>query len=472
MDLVRYFHTLRYLRPVQVYGRVRFKLFRPRPDTSPAPPLRELEAAYAPPISREQSLIAPHRFRFLNVDGDCAQESDWRAEGRSALWAYNLHYFDDLNAVGAATRRPWHQELVRRWIAENPPGAAVAWDPYPTSRRVVNWVKWALDGATLTETARLSLATQARCLSRRIEWHLQGNHLIANAIALIYGGLFFSGDEADSWLRQGEALLRAQIAEQVLADGGHFELSTMYHAGFVEDLLDAANIMRAYGRSVDAAWPALLSRSLVWLAAMSHPDGDIAFFNDAAFGVAPSLAALRDYAGRLTLPVATAGRPALCRLDASGYLSIDLAPFYLVCDAAPVGPDHLPAHAHADTLSFELSFRGRRVFVNSGTSEYGSGVERQRQRGTPAHNTVSIDGQNSSEVWAGFRVARRARARLLGVREEGLKFIVEAEHDGYRRLTGRNTHRRIWTLSAQELCIEDTVDGTCRSAAAFFSSAP
>ena len=56
--------------------------------------------------------------------------------------------------------------------------------------------------------------------------------------------------------------------------------------------------------------------------------------------------------------------------------------------------------------------------MNSGTSEYGLGEERQRQRGTAAHNTVVIDGENSSEVWAGFRVARRARARLLDARAE------------------------------------------------------
>ena len=80
-------------------------------------------------------------------------------------------------------------------------------------------------------------------------------------------------------------------------------------------------------------------------------------------------------------------------------------------DVAPVGPDYLPGHAHADTLSFELSLFGQRVLVNSGTSQYEAGPERSRQRGTAAHNTVIVDGHDSSEVWAGFRVARRASSR-------------------------------------------------------------
>ena len=30
---------------------------------------------------------------------------------------------------------------------------------------------------------------------------------------------------------------------------------------------------------------------------------------------------------------------------------------WVVMDVAPVGPDHIPGHAHADTLSFEWSLQ-------------------------------------------------------------------------------------------------------------------
>src|SRR5690606_4780416 len=113
---------------------------------------------------------------------------------------------------------------------------------------------------------------------------------------------------------------------------------------------------------------------------------------------------------------------------------------------APVGPDYLPGHAHADTLSFELSLFGQRVLVNSGTSCYGHGSERIRQRGTTAHNTVVVDGADSSEVWSGFRVARRARAINPEVHDhQGLE--ASCSHDGYHRLPGRVTHHRRWRLT-------------------------
>jgi uncharacterized heparinase superfamily protein len=59
-------------------------------------------------------------------------------------------------------------------------------------------------------------------------------------------------------------------------------------------------------------------------------------------------------------------------------------------DVAPIGPDYQPGHAHADTLSFELSLFGQRLLVNSGTSEYEISPVRQYERSTKAHNTVVL----------------------------------------------------------------------------------
>ena len=113
----------------------------------------------------------------------------------------------------------------------------------------MNWNKFALSGNELSDAARDSLAIQARWLRKRLEWHLLGNHLFANAKALVFVGLFFCGEEADGWLRTGTQILRKQIPEQILADGAQFELSPMYHALALEDVLDLVNITRAFGRN-------------------------------------------------------------------------------------------------------------------------------------------------------------------------------------------------------------------------------
>ncbi|MGE0581156.1 MAG: heparinase II/III family protein [Steroidobacteraceae bacterium] len=396
----------------------------------------------------------------------CTKATDWQAPGAQKLWIYNLHYFDDLNAREAQTRAQWHRNLLDRWVEENPLGHGIGWEPYPVSRRIVNWVKWAARGNVLTLACLQSLALQMRWLGGRLEYHILGNHLFANAKALVYAGLFFDGDEAERCYARGLKLVQQQLQEQVLADGGHFELSTMYHAVVLEDLLDLVNVLRAYGREPPGSWLTIVARMQRWLGLMNHPDGDIAFFNDAAFAVAPVAAQLDAYALRLGLPLPANESAALVRLETSGYVRAVAGPAFLLCDCAAVGPDHLPGHAHADTLSFELSLLGHRVLVNSGTSVYGTGAERQRQRGTAAHNTVVVNGCDSTEVWGGFRVARRARASLHGATSTGEGVIVDASHDGYRRQRGNNEHRRRWTLTEEFLCIEDQVTGNFDTAEA------
>jgi uncharacterized heparinase superfamily protein len=394
-----------------------------------------------PPVAAASSLVARGVFRFLNAERTCMGPADWQGTAADRLWHYNLHYFDDLNAEGAAQRREWHLELVERWRRENLPGKGIGWEPYPVARRIVNWIKFDLRTGELSGDALHSLAVQARWLERRLEFHLLGNHLFADAKALVFAGVFFAGAEADRWLRRGMSLVSDQLGEQVLEDGGHFELSPMYHAAFLEDLLDLINLLRAADVDVPAEWMLACDRMRVWLAAMVHPDGEISFFNDAAFGVAPRRTEIEAYAARLSLPVLYP--PAeLVDLEHSGYVRAGAGPACLICDCSRIGPGYLPGHAHADTLSFELSLFGQRAVVNGGTSTYSEGAERQRQRGTAAHNTVVLDGQDSSEVWGGFRVARRARIRDRQVQSDAAGIRIGASHDGYRRLPGRNLHAR------------------------------
>lgn len=414
-------------------------------------------------------MLSPTRFRFLNVVNAITSAADWNSPSLPKLWLYNLHYFDDLNAETSAARQDCHSELIARWVAENSPGEGTGWEPYPLSLRIINWIKWALAGNTLNDASRQSLAVQVRFLTGRIERHLLGNHLFANAKALVFAGCYFEGDEAAGWLRLGMEILECEIPEQILADGGHFERSTMYHALAFEDMLDLANLANAYPDALTpwkpsvSSWSGIIGKMGGWLHAMSHPDGEIAFFNDAAMGIAPSPTSLFDYAERLGLPLAIVDGEVI-QLTPSGYIRIAMGPAVLLIDAAPVGPDYLPSHAHADTLSFELSLYGHRVVVNSGTSRYGLGKDREWERSTAAHSTLEINGENSSEVWAGFRVARRAYPVDVSVRHENGAIIVEAAHDGYRRLPDQPVHRRCWVLRSDCLHVTDLVDGAINQA--------
>ena len=457
----KYWNTLRYLKPIQIISRIsrffpNFRVSKVRKNE-----LSPLKNNWIKSAQRSQRMVGEMTFILLNETHQIDFQ-DWNSLKVSKLWLYNLHYFDDLNSTGNMDRYEWHCSLINRWIDENLPFKGNGWEPYPSSLRIVNWIKWALHGNKMENHWLNSLEVQVRSLAKNIETNLLGNHLIANAKALIFAGLYFEGKEAKKWYEKGQKIIDREISEQVLPDGGNFELSTMYHLVVLEDLLDLINIFRTYNINPPKPLEKKALSMLSWLKVMCHPDGEISFFNDSAFNITPSVKEVIQYASRLNFKSLSFEKESKKRLHSlldSGYARVNLKDLVAIIDRAPLGPDYLPAHAHADTLSFELSLFGERVIVNSGTSVYGISNERHRQRGTKSHSTITIDNENSSEVWGGFRVARRAKVFELKDIDQAGKITLSASHNGYHRLKGMPTHKRKWEFSDNLLTINDQIDG-------------
>jgi uncharacterized heparinase superfamily protein len=126
-------------------------------------------------------------------------------------------------------------------------------------------------------------------------------------------------------------------------------------------------------------------------------------------------------------------------------------------DIAAIGPDYIPGHAHADSLSFELSVFDQRVIVNGGTSSYSDQDIRAYERSTAAHSTVEINGQNSSEIWGQFRVAKRAYPQDVVVEKVDDTFRVSCSHDGYTCMATPAIHTRLWQMGKNTLSVADKV---------------
>ncbi|MBV9544186.1 MAG: alginate lyase family protein, partial [Chloroflexi bacterium] len=336
------------------------------------------------------------------------------------------------------------QRLITDWLAAHPIDASDAWHPFVVSERLMAWLVVRDLLPELGAGLRQPILLHAVYLDRHLEHDVGGNHLLKNLVALLEAGCAFDGPAPTAWRQRASSGLGRELRRQVLPDGGHYERSPMYHLLVLADLLAA---LFPAGRrelpiSVDLARAVRGMQSVA--TTLVHPDGEIPLFNDSVLDEAPHPSEL---IGPSTEPTGPC-------LPWTGYAVLRAGEGVLIADCGAPGPDDLPAHVHADALSFELSIGSQRVLVDGGVFDYNAGPLRDRLRGTASHNTVGIDGADQTEVWGAFRVGRRARVTLSRCSDR----LLVAEHDGYARLGVRH-ERRIDAVDGVGWRVLDTLTG-------------
>jgi len=406
------------------------------------------------PQYQESSWKGGVTFNFINSTATLNMKT-WEAPHQTELWHYNLHYFDDLNSSNHTHTEEDHSKLILQWWQLHEQRQSIAWDPYPSSLRAVNFCKWYWSNKGKSNLIIKDdlwshiLDRHYQEIKRKLELHIQANHLFANLKALwfLQAALPDYRNEESKWLC---SLISKELDIQFDDTFGHFELSPMYHRIMLWDLLDMIMIGRRISELYETTLKieAIVTGSFTWAVALSHPDEEVAFFNDSSMGIAPSLKKLKDYMHLLGFK---AKDPV--NSNYSGYMVESKKNAKLICDTAAIGPNFQPGHAHADTLSFELSIGKQRVIVNSGTSEYGVGRERLRQRSTSAHSTVTLDNKNSSDVWSGFRVGKKAKIVKHSVDYSDSVTSILSAHDGF----SPSIHYRKWDFSDGFLNVTDKI---------------
>lgn len=437
-------HTLVYLKVRQIFYRVKYRFLKPRITHGTAFGRLLL---LTDDIERYHSFDG-RIFTFLNL---ASQFSDWNDTTNGMLWAYNLNYMDWLNQAGMdyETGAGWIDKFLDE-MGEN----RVGLDPYPTALRGINWIKFVSAHREHLETDRLkrwndSLYAQYVLLVKKLEYHLLGNHLLEDAYSLFMAALYFRDR---SFYRKAVKLLRTELDEQLLADGAHYEQSPMYHCILFDRLLDCynASLHNSVFEGQDDVTALLRTKAVAMaghLASVVYADGSIPLLNDSAEGIAPTAGQLFDYARRLGLSWTE------IPLGACGYRKLVNGNFEAIVDVGNVTAAYQPGHTHADTFNYELRLKGEPFVVDTGISTYNKTGRRQYERSTAAHNTVTVGDRDSSEVWGGFRVGRRARVTLQVDEPQRVKAL----HTGYGKAC---RHTRTFELTDNGFRIIDELPGT------------
>jgi hypothetical protein len=441
--LILILNTVRHLKFIQAFYQIWYRIkIKPTLIDEPIDYNQSSSIIWKQSLPNSISLTEKKSFNFLNIKHSFLNKIDWNYSGYGKLWTYNLNYFDFLNQK--TNRKQIGIDLINDYI-ENYKTLKEGKESYPISIRGINWVKFLSRNSINDARVNSILNHDFRTLFNNLEYHLLGNHLLENGFSLLFGAYYFQDLKL---YNKSKEILKYELNEQILEDGAHFELSPMYHQLILYRILDCIQLIKI-NKWINDDLLLLLedsaSKMISWLNEVTFKNGDIPCVNDSTFNIAPTSEELFNYAdqiGVITKKIV---------LSDSGYRNFKNNNFELFVDVGNVGPSYQPGHAHSDTLSFILHVNNKPVFVDTGISTYEKNQKRQAERQTSAHNTVVINREDQTQVWGGFRVAKRAQAKIL---KEGVDFIV-AKHDGYKKIGV--SHLRRFSIDKSLVQIKDTI---------------
>lgn len=446
--MLRVLSTVRHLKPSQLFYLIKFRLRS----------IEKLESTiYSGTLNRklnficldpERSIITNNqnllRVNILNRVKYFNDKIIWSDDEFGRLWNYNLQYADFLKQDNLSTSLK--EELIKdlyKYLIEG----LLAPEPYPASQRLMNTIRFLNTNTQgIGDKRGLSncIYSELHFLENNLEYHISGNHLLENGFALLMGGTFFQNRD---WIITAKNLLREELENQILDDGAHYERSVMYHKLLLFRLLEAS-----YYINSDDTFKNYLERVATkmfsWLSHMTFSNGEVAHFNDSTNGVALSNSSLIELAVISEVPTTLKLPP-----GESGFRKISTKTFELIADVCGIQPVHQPGHAHADSLSFILASKGTPFITDPSISTYDNMDDRQFEKSTAAHNTVTISNQNTADLWGSFRVGRRPNVKIL----QHSSNILSAELSFTFQNGQEFIHQRKWVTSKTNLKIQDSV---------------
>lgn len=304
-------------------------------------------------------------------------------------------------------------------------------------------------------------------------------HLLGEATALFFlGTLCPQISAAKRWQNRGWSILLQESKRQVLEDGVYFEQALYYHVYALDFFLHARVLAERNGLAIPEEFDEILKKMLNVIHRLSE-SGPIESFGDDDGGrvfnprrnraehLTDPLALGTVLYGHNEYPAATVTEESIwlfgeeavrsftkaCSTCVVSSRAFESAGIYLINDESPckqqmridAGPQGTgnSGHGHADALSISFSLAGRRVLVDPGTYCYVSAEnDRDRFRGTSAHNTLAVDhvDQGISEgpfIWTS--IPQVAAETWLDGRT--FDYFV-GSHNGYSRLSQPVIHRR------------------------------
>ena len=394
------------------------------------------------------------KFRFGGETVEVRDGSVFDKPPPSLAWAEALHGFawlPPLSAAGGDAARTLATNLISQWMKRNARYAEPASSAQVLARRLIHIFahgRVVLSNSDMLWRSKVfvSLREQSRLLARIAGEAPDGMPRFEAAAAVALSGACLADTKR---LEAGLARLEAEIARQILPDGGHISRSPeeLVHAYRLTTMVMDALV--AISHPVSHELHSARDRMAPMLRFFRHGDGALALFNGG------QECDQRMIAGLLARDEVR-GQP-FGHARHSGYQRLTAGRCVTVMDCGTVPPGAFSVDAHAGCLAFEFSSGTHRIVVNCGAA---ADVRRatwdNALRATAAHSTLTLADTSTGAILSGGWSRKLLGPRLLGgpakVETQRIEtptgWMVEASHDGYAAPFGVR-HERQLTLSTR-----------------------
>lgn len=391
---------------------------------------------------------------------------EWLPVGADDGWLAALHGFQwlrDVDAVGNPLGTAVMRGAVADWLSVRADlqrtAWKIAWRPDVLATRIVSFLSWSQrlteeDPDLLTDLID-SIADQSSYLMRTIGQAPPGAPMLIALAGLVTAEFCLPAAGSQAEKRQSKAIKMLDLAlrQQIHPDGGHIERSPEIQLDLLRVLIDTRATLRSAYQSVPESLQQSIDRMAPVVRFFRHGDGGLALFNDTNEGDASGIDAVLAQADAAGKPPRSAPH--------TGYERLAQKRTLILVDVG--SPAMIDAHAHAGTLSFEMSIAKERLIVNCGAFVGDGSPWRRAQRATAAHSTVTIDDTNSSEVLGGGRIGKRARVLEIKREDNEHGTWLDMRQDGYMERFRLIHQRRLFlAASGEDLRGEETLIGDGR----------
>jgi len=348
------------------------------------------------------------------------------------FYYHSFAWLTDLRIIGNENIRLHTRQVTKTWISNNKSWKSKTWDDYTLALRISNWLKnydffFKTSEENFREIFFKSISDQINHLIKNFSNIKRNSELITIIKTLIYVSICIPNK--NSLYQIAIFNLKTELRKQILKDGCHFQRNPKIHLEVLVDLLDISSILNTSGRNVFQDLQSTIKRMSVVNHFFLHKDNSLALFNESSD---TSVSNIKNIISNTPRPTKIPRE-----LNSAGFQRINAKDTVVIVDCGVPIDYNSTYKAHSSAVGFELSYKKKRIIINTG-----AGFKGKINKTTAAHSTLTLNNTNAYKILNNNYLSRVPNSIKVKRIERYNSNFLEIENYSYKKQYD-STHKRL-----------------------------